>query len=245
MLHAYLDENNIKRFNIARNKNDPPDLLISFEDGKSWGVEVTRLYQAALKFEAGDHPRRCHIANTEEIFHNLEELALEIKEQTESVRERGYTIFLEGRGAFSSYKRPVNWKNHRRAIKAGVISHIHSGSDAKLRFEGGTLFPGEPGLRWTISVGNPIAEVDKTFVYDLTELATAKINNIHRWTPNLNEKWLLVFDCHGLADIESTKRNMPAIFKKNSDLCCLNGIFWAPFYNRKLVKFANTFWKVK
>ena len=37
----------------AVNEDDPPDLVVTWENGEKWGVEVTRTYQQVPSFDGG------------------------------------------------------------------------------------------------------------------------------------------------------------------------------------------------
>ncbi|MDE2774276.1 MAG: hypothetical protein OXI46_11330 [Gemmatimonadota bacterium] len=75
-------------FRCDVNPKDPPDLLVAWEDGSQWGVEVTRTYQQVASCGRTDPISSAQL--TEPLFHFGEKLGGALK----NIRMRDYTLCL-------------------------------------------------------------------------------------------------------------------------------------------------------
>ena len=137
----------------AVNADDPPDLVVTWENGDKWGVEVTRTYQQVAPFVEGEP------VSSEGIIAPLRIFAEQLGEKTQDIRKRGYTLCLEGPGQFSSWKNLGSKNKWQKETKKTIRKHIVSEDSNILKVPGVWLKPGEPGKRWSIAVGHGAAEI--------------------------------------------------------------------------------------
>ena len=71
-------------------EDDPPDLVVTWENGAQWGVEVTRTYQQVESLGGGKPVSSAQTAAT------LRNFAEQLGEKTKDIRKRSYTVHLEG-----------------------------------------------------------------------------------------------------------------------------------------------------
>ena len=86
LLMDYLMNQGESDFKCEVNTKDPPDLVITWEDGTKWGVEVTRTYQQFAK--GGNTGRIASAGITESLWRFVEEL----EEATRDERTRNYVL---------------------------------------------------------------------------------------------------------------------------------------------------------
>ena len=216
---------------VIRKANDPPDLVVTWETGTRWGLEVTRAYQ---QVEAID---KATPVSSEHVAAHLQTFAKTLGETAEPIRRRGYSLYLEGPGPFSSWKQTVSFKKWKKATEKVIQEHITSGKSEELPFPGGSLMPGEPGNRWTVMIGSSVAEISSSTAAMLRRAVSDKTKGLPNWNGSFDQQWLLILNCNPLVDdvaeVESTLRQL---LQMNQGLVGLDGIFWSGIPDRTLVE---------
>ena len=217
----------------AVNADDPPDLVVTWENGDKWGVEVTRTYQQVAPFVEGEP------VSSEGIIAPLRIFAEQLGEKTQDIRKRGYTLCLEGPGQFSSWKNLGSKNKWQQETEKTIRKHIVSEDSHILKVPGVWLKPGEPGKRWSIAVGHGAAEISAataTMVWHALEDKKKKLTN---WNGVFAERWLLLLNCYpfadDLAEVQDTRRQLVC---GNQESVGFKGIFWGGYSDRKLTPFS-------
>ena len=231
LLKNYLIEHGATEFQCEVNANDPPDLVVTWETGTRWGVEVTRAYQ---QVEAID---KATPVSSEHVAAHLRTFAKTLGETTEHIRRRGYSLYLEGPGPLNSWKQTVSFKKWKKATEEVIREHITSGKSEELPFPSGSLTPGEPGKRWTVMIGSSVAEISSSTAAMLRRAVSDKTKGLPNWKGSFDQRWLLILNCNPLVDdvaeVESTLRQL---VQTNQGLVGLDGIFWSGIPDRTLVE---------
>ena len=118
-------------FQCAVHAEDPPDLVVNWNDGAQWGVEVTRTYHQVASFDGKK------LVSSEQMGVPLWDFAEQLGEKTKGIRKRSYTLSLEGPGRFSSWKSPVSKKRWQEKTEEAIRRHIVSEKSSILRVPGG------------------------------------------------------------------------------------------------------------
>ncbi len=217
-------------FQCNCNANDPPDLIITWKNDRQWGVEVARVYQQV------DQIGRAEIVSSESVNVFLRAFGNELARETAGKRHRDYTLYLEGPGPFSSWKRSVSSRRWKKQTKVLILSHIASGDSGDLAFPGGVLIPGEPGERWGVMIAGQVAEIDSATTGMLRRVLKDKTNDPQRWNGTFSQHWLLLLNCYPLADnaaeVEGTLRRL---VRENAGPAEFDGIFWSGYPDRTLI----------
>src|ERR671919_1840710 len=98
-------------FQCKINANDPPDLIVSWEHGERWGVEVTRAYQQV------DQIGNAETVSSEDVGAFLRAFGNTLGEESEGKRHRDYVLYLEGPGPFSSWKQSASKQRWKKETK--------------------------------------------------------------------------------------------------------------------------------
>ena len=124
LLKEYLGRYKDLEFRCERNLNDPPDIVVIWENGKRWGVEVTQ------------------IRKSEDKLYQLERFGKELEKMTESIRKRDYflglgadPIYLQGEMA------PRYDKKWKEKTKEAIWKHIRSDKNDILKLPGVFFYP--------------------------------------------------------------------------------------------------------
>jgi hypothetical protein len=193
-------------------------------------VEVARAYQQV------DQIGRAEVVSSEEVSAFLRAFGNELAKETEGKRSRDYSLYLEGPGLLSSWKRSVSRQRWKKETKVLILNHIASGDERTLRFSGGNLRPRKPGERWTVMVGNQAAETDSAAIRMLRRVLEDKTNGLTRWNEAFSQRWLLLLNCYPLADnaaeVEGTLRRLVC---ENAALARFDGVFWSGYPDRALI----------
>ena len=206
------------------NEDDPPDLVVTWENGEKWGVEVTRTYQQVPSFK-GEEP-----VSSETITATLRKFAEKFGEKTADIRKCGYTLNLEGPGRFSSWKDPVPIKKRLPEIEKAILRHIDSEESSILRAPGVWLKPGEPGKRWTITVNSGVAEISSATNTMLWRALEDKTEDLPNWKGVFDKRWLLLLNYYHLVyDLVDVKNALRQLVRENQELAGFNGIFWSGY----------------
>ena len=227
----YLTNQGESEFKCEVNTNDPPDLVITWNDGTQWGVEVTRTYQ---KVANGRNTRLIASAGmTEPLWRFVEEL----EEATRSARTRNYVLSVGPdpidvfRGTVPAFDR--QW---RRRTGEKIRQHIAASKMDTLRCPGAYLRPGDPGSRWTPMISAGVAEIGSATETMLEAALVDKTTDLVTWHGNFVERWLLLLNCYPLANDQSEVRRVVSdLFGYNQHLCQFDGVYWSGYPDRRLV----------
>jgi hypothetical protein len=212
------------------NKNEPPDLIITWDCGERWGVEVTHAYQQVEQIG------KPGTVSSESIFAFLQKFAEELEEEFKPICRRNYLLFLEGPGLFSSWKIPVPLKQWKKETEARIRKHIESDARDVLRFCGGVLRPGGEGARWTNMFGPPPTEIASATTAMLRRALEDKAGDLPRWKGEFTQRWLLLLNCWPL--VESTtelEEELRRSGNKPANTHRFDGILWSGFPDRTLI----------
>ena len=218
-------------FQCEVNTNDPPDLVVTWKTGTRWGVEVTRAYQ---QVEAIDTTAS---VSSEQVAAPLRAFAERLGESTEPIRSRGYSLYLEGPGPFSSWEQSASFRKWKKDTEEAIREHITSGKGEELRFPGGKLTPGESGKRWAPMIGSSVTEISSSTAAMLWRAVGDKTKGLSNWNGSFDQRWLLIFNCNPLADdVAEIMGMIRQLVQKNQELDGFNGIFWSGISDRTLVE---------
>lgn len=218
-------------FSCDVNSEDPPDLLVAWEDGTLWGVEVTRTYQQVASRGRADEISSAQL--TEPLFQFGEEL----REATKSIRRREYTLALGPDPGDvltgPSIKFDRAWK---RKTAEAVRQHVTADEADDLKCPGVWLMPGGAGNRWTVTVSAGVAEMKSAISSMLARALDDKTKALPRWNDGVTERWLLLRNAYPLVDdVGEVKRALTELIRWNPNLCGFDGVFWSGYPDRALV----------
>lgn len=233
LLEGHLTSRGASEFQCDKNLNDPPDLVVTWESGERWGVEVTRAYQQVEQI--GKANAVSSVSSQQESAF-LRAFAEKLGEEVEDIRERDYILYLEGLGPFNRWKRPVSRKRWKKETRESILRHVASRESGNLEFPGGILRPGGPGKRWTIMVGGAVAELNSAVAAMLGRALEDKTKDLSKWNGSFAQRWLLLLNCYPLADdsaeVEGTLRQL---VRENAGVAGFDGIFWSGYPDRALI----------
>ena len=156
--------------------------------------------------------------------------AKKLGEKTRDIRKCGYTLSLEGPGRFSSWEVSKKKKKWEKETEEAIRQHVVSEKRSILRVPGVWLKPGEPGKRWTITVGSGAAEtslVTATMIWSALENKTAKLP---KWNGSFAERWLLLLNFYPLVeDLAQMQDTLRQLVLDHPELAGFNSIFWSGF----------------
>ena len=206
------------------NADDPPDLVVTWENGVQWGVEVTRTYHQVASFDGKK------LVSSEQIGAPLRNFAERLGEKTKDIRKRGYTLSLEGPGRFSSWKSSISKKRWQEKTEEAIRQHIVSEKSSILSVPGVWLKPGEPGKRWTITVSGGVAEISLAIATMVRRALEDKTKDLPGWNGSFAERWLLLLNCYPLVeDLAQVEDTLHQLVLKHPELAGFNGIFWCEY----------------
>ena len=229
LLSDHLTMSGISGFQCAVHAEDPPDLVVNWNDGAQWGVEITRTYHQVASFD------RKSLVSSEQTGAPLRKFAEQLGKKTKDIRKRGYTLSLNGPGQFSSWKSPVSKKKWQDETEEAIWRHIVSEKSSILRGPGIWLKPGEPGNRWTITVSGGAAEIRMAIATMVQRALEDKTKDLPRWNGSFAERWLLLLNCYPLVeDFAQVEDTLHQLVRKHPELVEFNGIFWCSYSDRTL-----------
>jgi hypothetical protein len=232
LLEAHLSESGRTGFHCRRNSKDPPDLVVAWENGSCWGVEVTRLYQYVQQITAN---LSAEPVSSEEVRSSLNRFGKQLGEETEPIRSRDYTLFLSSPGEYSRWRRPQNYNTWKGAVRDAVIAHVRVGGTDRLEMEGCCLRPGSPGKRWTVAVDHGAIDVASTLQDTLRIALSRKAADLPNWNGIFTERWLVLLIADILLDdYELIDEVAPAIIQSVADSGGFHRIAWISLTGRAL-----------
>jgi hypothetical protein len=210
-------------------KNDPPDLVIIWQNGEQWGVEVTRAYQQVQRIGKPE------TVSSEEVSTFLWRFAEELEEKFKETRRRDYTFVLEGPRSFNPWKCANSLTQWKIETEALIRKHIEADASDALRFCGVKLKPGEQGARWINMIGDPPAEMTSARTTMLRRSVEDKRRDLPRWRGEFAQRWLLLLSCYPHAgnatEVESALHQLD---NEHDDAGGFDGIFWSGYLDRTL-----------
>ena len=229
LLSDHLTMRGIGGFQCAVNVKEPPDLVVKWDNGAQWGVEVTRTYQQVESLGGGEPVSSAQTAAA------LRNFAKQLGEKTKDIRKRGYTLHLEGPGPFSSWKEPDSMKRWKEETEDAIRRHIASEENGILKIPGIWLKPSEPGKRWTIATGSGASEIRSTTATMIWRALENKTKDLPKWNGTFASRWLLLLNCYPLVDdLGQAKNILRKLVLEHPELARFNGIFWSGYPDRAL-----------
>lgn len=236
-------------FSCERRSLDPPDLLVTWDDGRHWGVEVTRTYlQIPEPAPSGDSAPGCEAPSprliasaefTEPLRMYGEALGLE----TTHIRRRDYTLCLGPSSADSlgQSARPIDFgKQWKKDAKTAVLEHLRNDRTDILRRPGVWLKPGGAGIRWTVAVHPGVKEIPVATCAMLEQTVRKKAAALPRWNGNFSHRWLLLLNHYPLvSDVSEVETAIGVLLRRNPDCCGFDGVFWNAGSDSSLVAVAS------
>ena len=237
-------------FTCARNPCDPPDLLVAWDNGHYWGVEVTRTYlQVPGSAAAGNSTRRCIADHSTPptrpfletsrspktiasagLIEPLRTFGETLRQETICIRKRDYTLWLGPTPADSLglSARPIDFgKQWKKDARTAILEHLRNDRTEPLKRPGVWLKPGGPGDRWIIAVQPGVKEIAVATGAMLERAVTDKVRALPRWNGNFARRWLLLLNHYPLAsDVSEVETAIGTLLRKNPDCRGLDGIFW-------------------
>ena len=230
LLTEYLSNDGKSGFSCNVNSDDPPDLVVTWDDGSQWGVEVTRTYQQVPSSDGASAISSAGI--TEPLLAFGERLGTE----TANIRMRDYTLglgpdpadVLRGRSmAFDTA-----WK---RQTEQAIRQHIHADRTDVLRCPGVWFKPSGPGNRWTVTANPGVTEINPALHVTLERALKEKSKGLPRWKGHFVQRWLLLLNAYPLVDdVGEVQRTVMQLIRSNPNYCGFDGVFWSGDSDRSL-----------
>lgn len=222
------------------NVDDPPDLVVTRENGEHWGIEVTRVYQQVEEIRKGaGAPKR---VSSETVYVQLNNFAERLGQETANLRGRGYALFLEGPGLFSRWNNRLTLNNWKDEVARTVRKFVASGQDGRCDF----LPRGSGNIRttsrlapdWEIYIGYPAVELLPARSEALYRALADKAQNLRNWKADFPRKFLLLLNCFVLADNPNeVKVELSRLVGDRPECRGFDGIFWSGYPERRLIPF--------
>ena len=231
LLIEHFTKEGMSGFLCKINANEPPDLVVIWNDGVEWGVEVTRTYQQVPS--RGPASTRSAADLTEPLLRFGQQLG----EMTKGFRKRDYFLSLGPDPADSIEGRPTDiGRSWKRKSKQAIRLHIEEDKTDILRLPGVWLKPGELGNGWRVAASAGVAEMSSGTFRMLERAFTEKMKTLPRWNANLAQRWLLLLNSYPLVnDVEGVREALGKLFRSNPSLYGFDGVFWSGCFNRALV----------
>ena len=231
LLTDHLSNQGKSGFRCEVNSKDPPDLLVTWDDGSQWGVEVSRTYQQVATCGGTSEVSSAGITEP------LHQFGEKLGEATTGIRKRDYTLALgPDPGDVLTGPSIVFDRAWKGKTEAAIRQHMNADRTDILRYSGVWLKPGGSGNRWTVMVNAGVAEMNSAISYMLARALDEKTKALPRWTDNVSERWLLLLNAYPLVDdAGEVKRAVKRFTRSNPNLCGFDGVFWSGYPNSALV----------
>ena len=195
LLTEHLSNQGNSGFRCEVSASDPPDLLVTWDDGSQWGVEVTRTYQQVASCGATSE------VSSAAITEPLHQFGERLGKATTDIRKRDYTLGLGPDPADVLTGLSINFdRAWKKNTEAAIRQHMDADSTDILRCPGVWLKPGGSGNRWTVTVSAGAAEMDRAILVMLERAVNAKTKALPRWAGNVAKRWLLLLNAYPLVD---------------------------------------------
>ena len=230
LLTEHLSKQTTPEFKCEVNSDDPPDILVTWNDGVQWGVEVIRTYQRVPSKDGSS------TISSAEISEPLWRFAKKLEVETESIRKRDYVLALgPDPGDILAEQPTVFDKAWKRRSEEAIRRHIEDGRTGVLRRPGVKLAPGDPGNHWRAFVNGRVAEIISATFVMLEWTLEKKSKGFRRWNGNFAKRWLLLLNDYPLAeDFGEIERALKILIRSKPDLSGFDGVFWKGRSNRVL-----------
>lgn len=206
--------------------DDPPDLVMAWPDGTTWGVEVTRAEPHVTNI--GDD----RLQSFTGFEASVRQFVDEIRRETDGQRQVSYALSIRPAGPldFDFNNRSTNaesWKSWKKQTRKQVLTHIRSGSTDTLSFKFGQLRHTGMGnkLRFCPHSGSMFPEVELGSMIEMSLLS--KSGDFGRWSRTIDQRWLFLISLNPMADDDEESvtviRDMAAATGTAFD-----GVFWCP-----------------
>ena len=245
-------------FTCAVNLCDPPDLLVAWDDGSQWGVEVTRTYlQLADPRDLAGPPRGTGVpksparrsaasgeispsrdtVSSANIIEPLRAFAEQLEEATTSIRKRNYTLSLGPSPADSLSGQQTDFgKQWQADATKAILEHIQDNRTEILRRPGVWLKPGGPGRRWMIAANAGVHAIKPAVLVMLRRVSAEKVEDLPRWNGHFARRWLLLLNHYPLVpNVSEVETAVEQLIRTNADCRGFDGIFWNECPDRSLV----------
>ena len=231
LLTDHLSNHGKSGFRCEVNAKDPPDLLVTWDDGSQWGVEVTRTYQQVARCGGTSE------LSSAEITEPLRQFGERIGKETTDIRTRDYTLGLGPDPADVLTGPSITFnKAWKRKAEQAIRQHMEVDRTDILRCPGVWFKPGGSGNRWTVTVNAGVAEMNTAISVMLERAVDEKTRALPRWTGNVAKRWLLLLNAYPLVDnVGDVERALKKLTRSNPNLCGFDGVFWSGYPNRELV----------
>lgn len=222
LLTEHLTEQTTQKFVCEVNPDDPPDILVKWNDGALWGVEVTRTYQQV--------PSRDGVGATssEGVSATLWRFAEEFAAETQSIRKRDYVLVLgPGPSDILAECPTVFDRSWERSTRKLIRRHIEDDRSETVECPGARIEPGAHGNTWRAYVFGQPAEI-RLATYDMLRKALKdKSGSMPRWSGEFERKWLLLLNGYPLVDdVEEVENALKKLIRSNPNYSGFDGVFW-------------------
>ena len=243
LLTEHLARQGESGFRCVLNSCDRPDLLVTWDDGRQWGVEVIRTYLQvadprdllARRRTAGQsRPRRWSSANTIE---PLRTFGKQLGEATRNIRKRDYTLSVGPSSADSLSGRPTDFgKQWKKDTKKAILEHIQDDRTDILRRPGVWLKPSGSGNRWTVAPHPGVQEIKVASLAMLNVALKEKVEDLPTWNGNVARRWLLLLNHYPLApSVSEVETALKQLISRARIVVEIDGIFWNGYSDSSLV----------
>ena len=231
MLSKHLQKPGQSGFTCLRNSDEPPDLLIRWTNGHSWGVEVTRTY-----LRLPGHKRPATVSSMD-VTEPLSTFGNKLGESTKGIRKRNYTLDLGPSTPDSLNLRPMKCdKRWKKDTEEAIQKHIRNDSTERLRRPGVWLKPGGRGNRWTVITHPGVQDINAAAATMIRHALRKKVEDLPRWNEKLVDRWLLLLNHYPLVpDASEIATTIARLIRNNADCTGFDGIFWNSGFDESLV----------
>lgn len=236
MLHDHLTQQGESGFECKVSCDDPPDLIVEWDSGDRWGVEVTRAYQQVVLNDC-ENP-----VSTDALYARLSRFADKLEKQTRHIRKRSYYL---GLGPGTYYMRhsellAFDGRWEKESLEA-VRRHIEASETSVLKIPGAYLKPKGPGNGWKTDISNGVAPIAATISELLAAGLNKKVCDLERWNGIFAERWLLFLNRYPLAnDSLEIEKEFYDLARNQSHPLEISGIFWYSCNSRSLLRLSTS-----